>query len=712
MIFSIHDGARSWILSFHLSLVIAVTFSCVRIVAADENPKSVYATIQYNPTVEFYATGDASSPSGFVVTTLPTDNVGKTRVSVTTSMPADGFDISEFRLVAVTKSGKTFELTRGSSSMGNGRQFVTMVLMAEFPTFGKNIETLVIQRQKPNQVGAAPPNAVGAVARKGEKPGQITTAWGAIADLDGDCEISATDDRLTMNIPGRSHDLSPLAGNNAPSALNRVGGNFTFQVKVTGEFQPGPKSQSRGAPFNGAGILVWENERNYLRIERNAYWISETKLVCHMPLIEYWSQYRERGANTRQVSADTFPGKSTWLKVERQGKKLTVSVSHDKQDWNEIKTVSCDFSDDVFVGVAAVNTSTAPFAVEFSEFQLTADRRPQNELAAKTPARPTAIVGDFMMDISNQQVSNAELYRVCNDSELTILKAAYSSITNDGLKEVARAKKLKSLDLSETQVTEAGIKELAGLKNLYRLELSGLAVTDLGAKELGNMAELRSIGLRNTKVTDAGLVDLIQLKKLTSLDLAGTAVTDAGLIEIGKHPQITELGLGSTKITDAGLTHLAFQKDLSKLDLSETSVTNIGLKSLAGLKRLKELNLRKTSVTDEGLLELAGFDTLSTLDLSQTEITDQGLGNLPANSLLSTLELANLPITDLGIKFLTGQKRLTVLNLDGTSVTDAGLKDVATLSQLRKLFVRKNHLSESALDTLQASLPKCEIHRE
>ncbi len=196
-------------------------------------------------------------------------------------------------------------------------------------------------------------------------------AWLRIIDPDKDCEIIPGDEKLTITVPPRNHNLHPVRGVNAPRVLQRVTGDFTVQVKVTGEFLPGAQSTGIGTPFNGAGLLLWGNSHNFLRIERNIFRIDD-KLYCYPPLIEHWREGEFAGANDDPVDAEFFKGRSTWLKLARRGKQATVSVSHDGKEWMEIKTVEVEFPEKLSVGVAAINSSNAPFTVHFEEFEIKA----------------------------------------------------------------------------------------------------------------------------------------------------------------------------------------------------------------------------------------------------------------------------------------------------------------------------------------------------
>ena len=736
MMLKIFFGECAMLSRLRLVLAIAVlSGSSAVLLAAEEVQYDELVRLDYIAMGELISVGSGATASGFTINTLHSDNVGKTRIAVSTAIRKGEMDLQDLRVVAVTKTGQTLTARNGSAAAGNGQELVTVTVISEFPTFRNNIERLIVQRKKPGQSPPNPSPLSVAEARRGEKAGQTITQWGIAADPDGDCEILATDEKLTMTVPARSHDLHPLGGNNSPSVLNRVGGDFTFQVKLTGDFVPGSKSLGAGRPFNGAGILIWENERNYLRVERNAYWISDTVLNCFPPLIEYWRQYREQGANTAPGKVDFFQGTTTWLKVNREGKKIAVSLSHDGKEWSDIKTVPIDMADEVYVGVAAINTSNTPFKVEFSEFDLSAERRFPAILGLGRRTEPNLRMGLLTMDISNRGITNAELYRLCNESMLGSLNAANTPITDEGLKEIVRAKKLSNLDLTETQVTDAGMKDLGSLKSLSKLSLGRVKITDQGLKELCALTELTSIGLRETRITDEGLVELSRLPKLSSLDLSGTSVTDAGLAEIGKLKNLTDLSLGRTQITDAGLIHLASLEKLTRLDLSNTTVGDVGTKTISTFKKLKELNLNQSKITDDGVLELASLDNLVDLHLAQAHLTERGLKHLSeylglkkldlshstlsdvaANELgqlrhLTELALRSTAITDLAMKDIAKLTRLTLLDLDATGLTDQGLKELAGLTSLRKLSIQKNPVTDAAVDELQLSHSRCEIRR-
>jgi regulation of enolase protein 1 (concanavalin A-like superfamily) len=190
--------------------------------------------------------------------------------------------------------------------------------------------------------------------------------WSAIVDPDNDCQIEST---LCITVPDTNHDLNPRRGMNAPRLLKKVKGDFTVQVKVTSDFKPGDASTGPGRPFNGAGLLIWDDEDNFLRLERNAYWVADS-LFCYPPLIEHWHDGKYSGFNSSPTRADEFfKGRSTWLKLRRQDTRITASFSHDGDEWTVAKEFTVDFPDEVSAGIAALNTSNAAFSVAFEAFE-------------------------------------------------------------------------------------------------------------------------------------------------------------------------------------------------------------------------------------------------------------------------------------------------------------------------------------------------------
>jgi regulation of enolase protein 1 (concanavalin A-like superfamily) len=206
-----------------------------------------------------------------------------------------------------------------------------------------------------------------------EKKPQIIKGWGKVSDLDGDCTIKSEKGKVSITVPDKNHNLNPRAGMNAPRILQEIEGDFTVQVQVSGDFKPTDRSTLEGGrSFNGAGLLLWQDEKNYLRLERNSYRIPEQNLsVCYPPLLELYSDGQYMDTNPDPELDTFFKGRSTYLRLERQGDKVRASLSEDGKKWSFVKELHVDFPKKLRVGVAAINTSAEPFKVEFDELKIT-----------------------------------------------------------------------------------------------------------------------------------------------------------------------------------------------------------------------------------------------------------------------------------------------------------------------------------------------------
>jgi regulation of enolase protein 1 (concanavalin A-like superfamily) len=204
-----------------------------------------------------------------------------------------------------------------------------------------------------------------------KKAAQAVDGWGTVADPANDSTVGEKEGKVTIKVPGGNHNLNPTFryGTNAPRIMQKVTGDFTVQVKVTFSDPPGTTSAVNGRPFNGAGILVWQDEQNFLRLERNCYWDGAGQLVCYPPLIEDWIGGKYTSA-TAPVPATFFTGPSTWFRISRQGGSLGLAMSQDGAEWSTLRTVTMDLPDEISVGVAAVNSSTKSFTAEFEGLEL------------------------------------------------------------------------------------------------------------------------------------------------------------------------------------------------------------------------------------------------------------------------------------------------------------------------------------------------------
>ena len=95
--------------------------------------------------------------------------------------------------------------------------------------------------------------------------------WGKLIDPDADCVFLVNSDGISIQVSDSPHDLSAeLDRVNAPRVLQPVKGDFSIEIEVGGSFAPRDATIASRTAFNGAGILLWQDEKNYIRLERAA----------------------------------------------------------------------------------------------------------------------------------------------------------------------------------------------------------------------------------------------------------------------------------------------------------------------------------------------------------------------------------------------------------------------------------------------------------
>jgi regulation of enolase protein 1 (concanavalin A-like superfamily) len=197
-------------------------------------------------------------------------------------------------------------------------------------------------------------------------PPQTLKGWGVAVDPKGDCRIGLDGEKLKIEVPGTKHDLSAEASDmNAPRVLRDIEGDFIVQLKVSGNVQhAGDRTSDRYAAYHGAGVLLWQDDRNYIRFERAAV-AQENGQAFHYANFELRKDGERASGNHAQI-----PDQDTFLRLERRGGKVLAAVSQDGVRWESLEPIAVEFPGRIRLGVDAINTSTEPFKAEFSEWEV------------------------------------------------------------------------------------------------------------------------------------------------------------------------------------------------------------------------------------------------------------------------------------------------------------------------------------------------------
>jgi hypothetical protein len=272
------------------------------------------------------------------------------------------------------------------------------------------------------------------------------------------------------------------------------------------------------------------------------------------------------------------------------------------------------------------------------------------------------------------------------------------------------------VSLARTWATDADVERVAEIKSLKRLDLAFTYVTDRGIKELGRLRQLQELNLETAEfLTDASMAHLhANQPTLRKLVLRGVDITDAGMPYVGKLTGLQSLDISHTMLGDVGLEHLPELSQLEHLKLGGTLITGLNLNFLKLLPKLKTLSLngiqRRNAgacwtprITDLDLDTIAMLSGLEELDLGVG--VNLGMGGKPAAVGGSNCKVTGgLQISDLGLAKLTSLKNLKRLNVNGARLSPAGIKVLQGLPLERLSVWNIPALDDSAAEVL-AGIP-------
>jgi regulation of enolase protein 1 (concanavalin A-like superfamily) len=228
---------------------------------------------------------------------------------------------------------------------------------------------LELAKAKRQEIPAKEASSPRAEARKG-----ITnsTAWGDAIDPDGDCRVVVEPTRVRIFVPGKPHILSAeIHGMNAPRILREVRGDFDARVSVAGVFHPAGRSTFKAypSPYHGAGILLWQDEENYVRLEIAAD-VQRGKI---RPYVNF--EYRKDGtlAVSNGLKNDDS---SSHLRLRRRGEEIYAAFGPDGVRWTSFPPLVVKINDRLKIGVTAINTATRPLEAQLDGFEVSENSSP------------------------------------------------------------------------------------------------------------------------------------------------------------------------------------------------------------------------------------------------------------------------------------------------------------------------------------------------
>jgi S1-C subfamily serine protease len=217
-----------------------------------------------------------------------------------------------------------------------------------------------------------------------DQPGQPLLGLGGESDKPKtiarwSCEVNTGEGATIKNIAGLTTIQLPASVPhvnapqfklfNAPSALVQTSGDFMAMVAVTNDFDPGGETvqlaSGRKVPFTfqGAGLLLWQDEKNFVRFERCKGSTGGVGLV-HRILVEVYKNGREVGLHY----SGNLPDRPFFISAGRKGSRVQLLYSHDAKEMHVFQEIAMDFSPEILVGLSASNLSKQPLTAKFERF--------------------------------------------------------------------------------------------------------------------------------------------------------------------------------------------------------------------------------------------------------------------------------------------------------------------------------------------------------
>ena len=148
-------------------------------------------------------------------------------------------------------------------------------------------------------------------------------------------------------------DLNSTTNNDAPRLVQPINGNFTIETQVA-------LSKNLPPGFVAAGILIWQDQNNFLRIEQ-----SPTTFDFEQEVNGVFSHDAPQS-----LAAATITAPLAELQIQKQGDSWAASWRIPGQSWQYINTASVHLQN-IQVGLFVVNQATSGTSSDFHYFHVT-----------------------------------------------------------------------------------------------------------------------------------------------------------------------------------------------------------------------------------------------------------------------------------------------------------------------------------------------------
>lgn len=150
----------------------------------------------------------------------------------------------------------------------------------------------------------------------------------------------------------------------------------------------------------------------------------------------------------------------------------------------------------------------------------------------------------------------------------------------------------------------------------------------------------------------------------------------------------------------------------SSADLESLAQLGFAIRPVSAGRHLLDVVPKKSNqaITEEQLNALLAVkDQIAWLNLAGTELNDQALQSIGQMTNLRKLRLEQNQISDKGLAYLENLVHLEYLNLFGNDISDASINNLAKLKRLKELFIGETSMTEQGVQSLKQKNPGLEV---
>lgn len=233
----------------------------------------------------------------------------------------------------------------------------------------------------PYSIPTRPSVATGIRAEPAADRGPVSTfaALGPLVDSLNkgakDCQLIKADDSMKIEVPAGCRLInSDYDSKGAAMSLADVEGDFIAVAKVGGTMIPGTDPlKYKGRPltmtFQGAGLVLWQDSKNYICIERTAKSVKGRAVLTSEALLEIVKAGKPVASTTFNI-----PDGPLFVRIQRVDGALSCLFGPDGRRWITHRKLALTFPEKVQVGLIASNLAREPLTAQFDSFVLVRDR--------------------------------------------------------------------------------------------------------------------------------------------------------------------------------------------------------------------------------------------------------------------------------------------------------------------------------------------------